>query len=81
MKWNIQAKRQHFMSIQLQTVDSDKKFWKTVKPRFANKNLMREKIPLIEDGSLIGIKIYKLKFSNHVKTLCSNVNKKKRCPF
>ena len=53
MKLNIQAKRQHFMSLQSKTIDNDKKFWKTVKPLFFNKNPMSEKITLIEDGRIL----------------------------
>ena len=53
VKLNIQAKRQHFMSLQSKTIDNDKKFWKTVKPLFTNKNPMSEKITLIEDGRIL----------------------------
>ena len=53
VKLNIQAKRQYFMSIQSKTIDNDKKFWKTVKPLFSNKNPMSEKITLIEDGRIL----------------------------
>ena len=53
VKLNIQAKRQFFMSIQSKTIDNDKKFWKTVKPLFSNKNPMSEKITLIEDGRIL----------------------------
>ena len=53
MKLNIQAKRQYFMSIRAKTIDKDKKFWKTVKPLFSNKNPMTEKIPLIEDDRIL----------------------------
>ena len=53
VKLNIQAKRQHFMSLQSKIIDNDKKFWKTVKLLFANKNPMSEKITLIEDGRIL----------------------------
>ena len=53
MKLNIQAKRQHFKSLQSKTIDNDKKSWKTVKPLFSNKNFMSEKITLIEDGRIL----------------------------
>lgn len=53
VKLNIQAKRQYFMSIRSKTIDNDKKFWKTVKPLFSNKNPMSEKITLIEDGKIL----------------------------
>ena len=53
VKLNIQAKRQSFTSIQSKTMDNDKKFWKTVKPLFSNKNPMSEKITLIEDGRIL----------------------------
>ena len=53
VKLNIQAKRQYFMSIQSKTIDNDKKFWKTVKPLFSNKNPMSEKITLVEDGRIL----------------------------
>ena len=51
VKLNIQAKRQHFKSLQSKTIDNDKKFWKTVKPPFSSKNPMSENITLIEDGN------------------------------
>ena len=41
------------MALQSKTIDNDKKFWKTVKPLFANKNPMSEKITLIEDGRIL----------------------------
>ena len=41
------------MSIQSKTIENDKKFWKTVKPLFSNKNPMSEKIRLIEDGRIL----------------------------
>ena len=53
VKLNIQAKRQYFMSLQSKTIDNDKKFWKTVKPLFSNKNPMSEKITMIEDGRIL----------------------------
>ena len=37
VKFNIQAKRQYFMSIQSKKIDNDKKFWKTVKPLFSER--------------------------------------------
>ena len=53
VKLNIQAKKQHFKSLQLKTIDNDRKFWKTVKPLFSNKNPMSDKITLIEDGRIL----------------------------
>ena len=41
------------MALQSKTIDKDKKFWKTVKPLFANKNPMSEKITLIDDGRIL----------------------------
>ena len=53
VKLNVKAKKQHFMSIQSKTIDNEKKFWKTVKPLFSNRNPMREKITLIENGKIL----------------------------
>ena len=50
---NTQAKRQYFMSMQSKKIDNDKKFWNTVKPLFSNKNPMKEKITMIEDGRVL----------------------------
>ena len=43
VKLNVKAKKQHFMSIQAKTIDNEKKFWKTVKPLFSNRNPVYEK--------------------------------------
>ena len=53
VKLNVKAKKQHFTSIQSKTIDNEKKFWKTVKPLFSNRNHMCEKITLIEDGKIL----------------------------
>ena len=50
---NLQAKTQHFMSVQGKTVDSDRKFWKTIKPLFSNRSPMGEKIALVENGKIL----------------------------
>ena len=41
------------MSIQAKTVDSDRKFWKTVKLLFSNRNPMSEKTTLVENGKIL----------------------------
>ena len=53
VKLNVQAKKQHFMSIQSKTIDNEKTFWKTVKPLFSNRNPMCEQITLIENGKIL----------------------------
>ena len=53
VKLNVKAKNQHFMSIQAKTIDNEETFWKTVKPLFSNRNPMREKITLIENGKIL----------------------------
>ena len=53
VKLNVKAKKQHFTSIQSKTIDNEKKFWKTVKPLFSNRNNMCEKITLIADGKIL----------------------------
>ena len=53
VKLNVKAKKQRFMSIQAKTIDNEKKFWKTVKPLFSNRNPMCEKITLIENGKIL----------------------------
>ena len=41
------------MSIQAKTVDNDRKFWKTVKPLFSNRNPISEKITLVENVKIL----------------------------
>ena len=53
VKLNIKAKRDYFKSIQFKSIDNDKRFWKTVKQFFTNKNHMSEKITLIEDCKIV----------------------------
>ena len=53
VKLTLEAKNQHFMSIQAKLVDNDRKFWKTVKPLFSNRNPISEKITLVENGKIL----------------------------
>ena len=41
------------MSIQAKAVDNDRKFWRTVKALFSNRNPMSEKITLVENGKIL----------------------------
>ena len=50
VKLNKEAKRKFYQSLDANSVDNDKKFWKTVKPMFSNGNPMTDKIILIERG-------------------------------
>ena len=49
----MKSERHHFRLIQSKSIDSDKEFWKTVKPPFASKNSMSENIILIQDSKII----------------------------
>ena len=53
IKLNREAKRKCYQSLDANSVDNDKKFWKTVKPMFSNGNPMTDKIILIERGEII----------------------------
>ena len=53
VKLNRKSRRDYFKSIQSKSIENDKKFWKTVKPLFTNKNPMSEKITLIDDGKIL----------------------------
>ena len=53
VKLNIKAKRDYFKSIQFKSIENDKKFWKTVKPLFTNRNPMSQNITLIDDGKIV----------------------------
>ena len=50
---NRKAKRDFYNSVDLNTANNDRKFWKPVKPMFSNGNPMGEKILLIEDDIII----------------------------
>ena len=50
--------------------NNDKKFWKTVKPLFSNKNTMSEKITLSEDGRILSNDVEVAEFFNEY---CSNI--------
>ena len=41
------------MSLQANTIDNDRKFWKTIKPLFSNKNQMCKKITLVENDKIL----------------------------
>ena len=53
VKLNRKSRRDYFKSVQSNSIESDKKFWKTVKPLVANRNSMSEKITLIDDGKIL----------------------------
>ena len=48
VKMNRKAKFDFYSSIEPRSIDTDKKFWKMVKPMFPNRNEMGEKIVLTE---------------------------------
>ena len=47
---NRKAKRDFYHSVDANTIDNDKKFWRAVKPVFSNGDPMGDKIILIENG-------------------------------
>ena len=53
VRLNLQAKKQHFMSIKAKTVDNDRKLCTTVKPLFSYRNPVSEKINLIENEKFL----------------------------
>ena len=50
---NRRAKREFYDSVDINTIDNDRKFWKAVKPMFSNENPIGETIVPIEDGTII----------------------------
>ena len=52
VKMNKIAKREFYTSLDPEIVETNRRFWKTLKPLFSN-NESREKITLIEDGKII----------------------------
>ena len=60
------AKRDFYKSVNVNTIDNDRKFWKAVKPMFSNENPMGEKIVLIKDDKIISDdKVIAESFNSH----------------
>ena len=63
---NRNAKRDFYNSVNVNTIDNDRKFWKAVKPMFSNENPMGEKIVLIRDDKIISDdKVIAESFNSH----------------
>ena len=50
---NRKAKRDFYHSVDANTIDNDKKFWRAVKPVFSNGDPMGDNIILIENGDVV----------------------------
>ena len=46
-------KKKYFSNLNLGNITDNKKFWKTVKPFFSEKNIINKKIVLVEDNNII----------------------------
>ena len=67
-------KKKYFASIDTNKISDGKRFWKTIKPLFSDKNNVNEKITLINDDCIIAedsqiAEIMNNFFSNIVKNL------------
>ena len=47
------VKREYFENLNINFVDENKTFWKTVRPYFSNKNLKNSKIVLVENNEIV----------------------------
>ena len=47
------GKREYFENLDINFVNENKTFWRTVKPYFSNKNLKNSKIILVENNEII----------------------------
>ena len=52
VKITKKAKKDYFQNINIKSVNDNKKFWKTIKPNFSNKN-KTQKIILVENGEIL----------------------------
>ena len=66
-------KKKYFASIDTNKISDGKRFWKTIKPLFSDKNNVNEKITLIDDGCIIAedsqIAVIMNNFFSNVKNL------------
>ena len=53
VKMTKKVKKEYFENLNLNSITDNKKFWKSVKPNFTNKNIKQEKIILVENEKII----------------------------
>ena len=71
---NRKAKRDFYNSVNVNTIDNDRKFWKAVKPMFSNGNPMGDKIVLIKDYNIISDdKFIAESFTSHFVTIADSL--------
>ena len=73
VKLTNKVKKEYYHNINIKSINDNKKFWKTIKPNFANKN-KTQKIILVEDGIIVSennktAEIFNNYFINIVKDL------------
>ena len=72
---NRNAKRDFYNSVNVNTIDNDRKFWKAVKPMFSNENPMGEKIVLIKDDKIISDdKVIAESFNSHFVNITDSLD-------
>ena len=72
---NGNAKRDFYNSVNVNTIDNDRKFWKAVKPMFSNENPMGEKIVLIKDDKIISDdKVIAESFNSHFVNIADSLD-------